>query len=111
MRAAVGDERFNEMFSSLTQQPERGLLTLNKNRATSSTKGFMIDTAEKAASQQGPEEVGRRTVAKGEWYYFYNHPKYLLKHPGGSFQGENCVCMDATPGAQKYSGFGVGILT
>jgi hypothetical protein len=111
MRAAVGDERFNEMFSSLEQKPERGLLQVNKNPGRSSTAGFMTATDEKVKSQSAPEQVGRRSVIKGEWYYFYNHPKYLLKHPGGSFQGENSICMDDTQGAQKYSGFGVGILT
>jgi hypothetical protein len=111
MRKAVGNERFNEMFSSLKQGPERGLLQVNKNPFQSSTAKFMTSTDEKVQSQKGPEKVGHRSVRKGEWYYFYNHPKYLLKHPGGSFQGENSVCMDDTPGEQKYSGFGVGILT
>lgn len=109
MRAAVGDKRFDEMFSSRTEQPEHELLRIHKNHKLSSAGQFMTGTAEKLVT--GPEQVGHRTVTKGEWYYFYNHPKYLLKHPGGSFQGENCICMDDTAGQQKYSGFGVASVT
>ncbi len=112
LRAAVGDERFNEMFSWWpNQEPERGKLRINQYASKSSTKDVMGSTSEAVLTLFGPEEVGKRSVKKGEWYYFYNHPKYLLKHPGGAFQGENSICMDDTQGAQKYSGFGVGVLT
>ena len=44
------------------------------------------------------------TLIPGQWYYFYNHPKYLLKHPGGAWQGENSIYMgrdkDGKPGRQ-----------
>ena len=38
----------------------------------------------------------------GDWGYFHNHPKYLIKHPTGFWQGENAVYM----GGGKWSGFG-----
>ena len=39
--------------------------------------------------------------------YFYNHPKYLLKHPGGAWQGENAVFMDDNDaGRQLFTGLG-----
>ena len=28
---------------------------------------------------------GARDIEIGDWVYFYNHSKYLLKHPGGAF--------------------------
>lgn len=108
IRAAVGDERFDELFSDQSGKLAlRGRLTITQFKTTSSLNGF-IDTADASSPQ---ERVGYRSVKKGGWYYFFNHPKYLLKHPDGVFQGENSVCMNATPGAQTYSGFGVGIKT
>jgi hypothetical protein len=39
--------------------------------------------------------------------YFYNHPKYLLKHPGGAWQGENAVYTgDDDAGRQLFTGLG-----
>jgi hypothetical protein len=113
LRAAVGDARFNRMFSWWPDQPpERELLKLNQSARGSSTGGFMTGTGEGLNTVFNVvEEVGKRSVKKGEWYYFYNHPMYLLKHPGGAFQGENAICMDDTSGAQKWSGFGVPTVT
>src|SRR5439155_7438188 len=42
----------------------------------------------------------------GQWYYFYNHPKYLLKHPGGAWQGENSLYMGKKGGERMWSGLG-----
>lgn len=111
IRRAVGDDRFNLMFSKWPgQEPERGLLRINWSWG--SAANFQSPTAESFWSGWlGPEAPGHRSVKKGERYYFYNHPKYLLKHPGGAFQGENSICMDDTQGQQTYSGFGVGIKT
>jgi hypothetical protein len=82
-------------------------LTITQFHNTSSLNGFV----NVAAASSTQEQVGYRSVKKGGWYYFFNHPRYLLKHPDGAFQGENSVCMSATPGAQTYSGFGVGVKT
>lgn len=49
---------------------------------------------------------GSRSVKKGNWYYFRNHPDYTKKHPGGWLAGENTLCIDDVPGQQKFSGFG-----
>jgi len=114
MRAAVGDKRFDELFSSRPGKPaEKGLLYLGPADSSADTREssvdeYMVGTDESLVNV--PETPGHRTVKKGEWYYFRNHPKYVLKHPTGVFQGENAICMDATPGAQKYSGLGVGVL-
>jgi hypothetical protein len=46
----------------------------------------------------------------GEWYYFKNHPKYLTKHPGGAWQGENSVYMGEDPATHErlWAGLGAG---
>ena len=50
---------------------------------------------------------GHRNVKIGDWVYFFNHPKYLLKHPGGAWQGENAVYTgDDAIGNQLFSGLG-----
>ena len=51
-------------------------------------------------------EPGDRSVKKGNWYYFRNHPDYTKKHPNGWLAGENTLCVDATKGHQIFSGFG-----
>src|SRR3954447_21316993 len=112
LRAAVGDQRFNQMYGETPfTKPERELLHITQFMGTSSAGAFKTSTDEAFYNIFGTETPGNRTVKKGEWYYFCNHPQYLLKHPGGAFQGENSVCMDDTKGAQKWSGFGVGIKT
>jgi hypothetical protein len=112
LRAAVGDARFNQMYGETPfTKPERELLHITQFMGTSSAGAFKTTTDERFFNVFGTETPGNRSVKKGEWYYFCNHPKYLLKHPGGAFQGENSVCMDDTKGAQKWSGFGVGVKT
>lgn len=109
LRAAIGDDKFDAKFSEydlLTGDLDR-LLTVNQYTSRSSVGAYMGGTDEPLWSAFGLDTPNSRSVEKGEWYYFYNHPQYLLKHPGGAFQGENAICMDATPGSQKWAGFGV----
>jgi hypothetical protein len=121
MRAAIGDDKFDELFSSLSgKPPKKGLLQITStgNREAAELNPlneFMMETkAAQEVRSKGDAAAGtpgNRPVKKGEWYYFYNHPMYLLKHPAGAFQGENAICMDDTPGAQKWAGFGVSSVT
>lgn len=112
MRAAMGDDKFDALFSDWPNaDAKKGRLRINQSAYTSSSADYMGKTNEAILSLYGKDKVGSRSVNKGEWYYFYNHPKYLLKHPGGAFQGENAICMDATPGAQKWAGMGVSSVT
>jgi hypothetical protein len=111
LRAAIGDEKFDGLFSSMPRQTAtKGLLKISQSKRESSLAGFMGGTFE---TMLGTSKTpgSRGGVAKGEWYYFYNHPMYLLKHPGGAFQGENAICMDATLGHQLWAGFGVPPVT
>lgn len=65
-----------------------------------------------AAANDNAGTLGKRPAKKGEWYYFNNHPHYLLKHPGGSYQGENAFCMGTNQaGEQIWRGFGVDNVT
>ncbi len=62
-----------------------------------------------ATTQRGPldklltaELVKPENVKTGDWVYFHNHPKYLIKHPAGYWQGENAIYN----GDGTWSGFG-----
>ena len=81
LRATVGDRRFNQMFSTLGGQPERGLLNVDKDWTRASTAGFIQDVESDQIPLAQPEGIGNRPVKRGTWYSFCNHPKYLLKHP------------------------------
>jgi len=112
MRAAMGDDKFDLQFSTWPDAAAtRGLLTITQFVSTSSAAAFVGTTDEPLWASFGLDTPGNRSVIKGEWYYFYNHPKYLLKHPGGAFQGENAICMNDTRGAQTWAGFGVAAVT
>jgi hypothetical protein len=49
----------------------------------------------------------KNEVLPGDWVYFKNFADYLVKHPGGSWQGENAIYL----GGGKYRGFGVSAMT
>jgi peptidoglycan hydrolase-like protein with peptidoglycan-binding domain len=107
LRAAIGDDRFDAQFgSSAVPIPESKRL-----RIQTGTEGTPIEGMLKDAHGSGPGEygsIGSRPVEKGDWVYFYNHPKYLLKHPGGAWQGENAVFMGDDGGEQMWAGLGAG---
>lgn len=46
-------------------------------------------------------------MMNGEWCYFKNDAKYLTKHPGGGYQGENVIKVSD----DKYFGFPIGVNT
>jgi hypothetical protein len=52
--------------------------------------------------------IGHRPAKVGEWHYFTNHPMFLLKHPGGAYQGENAILREDTApsGDQLWEGLG-----
>lgn len=107
VRAAIGDARFDEHFGSTDKVvPED-----QRMRIKTGTDGTVVEGMNKAtdaASKNDGGTFGKRPVAAGDWCYFYNHPQYLLKHPGGAFQGENALFMGANEaGKQLWSGMGV----
>lgn len=51
---------------------------------------------------------GEEDLLPGDWVYFKNHPDYVFKHPRGSWQGENTVCVGRNAaGEMMYRGFGI----
>jgi hypothetical protein len=51
--------------------------------------------------------ANRNELLPGDWVYFRNFSDYLVKHPGGYWQGENAVYQ----GNGKFRGFGVPSLS
>jgi peptidoglycan hydrolase-like protein with peptidoglycan-binding domain len=78
MRAALGDEEFDRRHGSENGASHDLLLTIGQNRA-----GTPLETGMTVV------DVGKRDLRVGDWVAFVNHPMYLLKHPGGDWQGEN----------------------
>lgn len=109
---AVGSQKFDATFGAkggTKPEAQRMFIQMGLD-STNPLRTYMKDTdAAKSGSQ---ESAGKRPVKKGEWYYFHNHPHYLLKHPGGSYQGENAFCMGTnSKGEQIWRGFGVPEVT
>lgn len=107
MRAALGDERFDEMYGSSDQKkkPKKHYLAITTEVSQTPLANNMKDT--ESAKKHYLGTPGHRPAKKGEWHYMYNHPQYLLKHPGGAWQGENMICMgEDADGNQLWSGFG-----
>jgi peptidoglycan hydrolase-like protein with peptidoglycan-binding domain len=110
LRAAIGDEAFDERFGSATKPvPESARLRVRAGVADTPIAG-KLKSAEAATGDPGV--IGKRPLKVGDWVYFYNHPKYLLKHPGGAWQGENAVYTgDNDAGEQLFSGMGADLKT
>lgn len=106
MRAAMGDDKFDEHFGQKGKKmsPDRAL------RISTDVSSTPLGRAIKRSDAAVKGEIGtignRPNVKPGEWYYFYNHPKYLIKHPGGAWQGENALYVGERDGHQTWSGFG-----
>lgn len=111
LRAAVGDATFDKHFGSTSVLvPTDQRLRVKSGVKDTPVEKFMTRTAASVAGDEGT--FGNRPANPGEWYYFYNHPKYLLKHPGGAFQGENAVYMGKNDrGEQIWSGLGISNVT
>jgi hypothetical protein len=103
LRAAIGNEAFDRELGStdrMTPVARRLSISPNNPRLRDFTK------ATEAASKKEEGTAGDRPARPGDWYYFMNHPKYLLKHPGGAWQGENSIYVGREGGVQKWAGMG-----
>jgi hypothetical protein len=111
IRAVISDARFDELYGSQdVKMPKSQRLEMGVKGATPLNQlGQSIDLS---ARGQGIGTIGKRPAKVGEWYYFRNHPMYLLKHPAGIFQGENAFLLEDPPtGSQIWGGFGLPRVT
>jgi Domain of unknown function (DUF4157)/Protein-glutamine gamma-glutamyltransferase len=104
IRAAVGDKKFDEHFGGSDGPGSEGPLVVRAGWGGSSIEKYVKKTD--AATKNDPGTPGHRPAKVGDRYYFYNHPKYLLKHPGGAWQGENSIYEGEEGGVQYWSGLG-----
>jgi peptidoglycan hydrolase-like protein with peptidoglycan-binding domain len=103
IRAALGDTEFDKRWGvEGVPMAEAQRLRVKQGFAGTPLEGRMHDV-----NADDPGTFGHRNVKVGDWVYFYNHPKYLLKHPGGAWQGENAVYTgDDAAGNQLFTGLG-----
>lgn len=106
-RAAAGDQKFDEQFGSASKElPDEARMRIKKT-GTSGTPIGAFMTPTEAAKSGDIGTFGNRPAEIGEWYYFSNHPMYLLKHPGNDWQGENAVYAGRNDaGEQTWTGLG-----
>lgn len=92
----IGKDKFNIIFRADGEDP---LLFGGKKNP--------IDHFLKAADIT-PQTKDKRPVEVGSWIAFENIGQYIPKHNLlGDFQALNAICIDATPGQQKFVGLGV----
>ena len=119
LRAAIGDKKFDKLFGSADPNVDKAVPAQNRMHIKAGIDGtpvanYMKQTAVAEEAEQKGGQFGSVPDAKldqdlipGQWYYFYNHPKYLLKHPGGAWQGENSVYMGKNEAGERlWSGLG-----
>jgi hypothetical protein len=106
VRAVVGDVVFDRCFGNPDGPAKIRQLKISQRLSETPLYELLrfTDGARGADKQRG--EMGKRPVKAGEWYYFFNHPDYVEKHPGGAWRGENALCLGEHDGKQMWSGFG-----
>ncbi|HTM23522.1 MAG TPA: DUF4157 domain-containing protein, partial [Kofleriaceae bacterium] len=113
LRAAIGDDKFDDRYGKAggdKPTPPQNRLRIKPGTSGTPVGGLMAET--EAAEHGDSGSMGARPAQRGEWYYFYNHPQYLLKHPGGAWQGENALYMGTdAEGKQLWAGMGASNVT
>jgi peptidoglycan hydrolase-like protein with peptidoglycan-binding domain len=111
LRAAIGDDAFDARYGS----PEESLPDASRLRIYTGAAKTPLEQRlyfESVKKGYKPGTWGDRNIKVGDRVYFFNHPMYLLKHPGGAWQGENAVYEGRNAeGKQTYSGLGAGGMT
>jgi len=117
LRRAIGDHKFDQKFGSENKAEDKAIpeeRRLKVAQGGTPIGEFTKSTELAEAAGARDPEVGKtndkeldKLLKPGEWYYFYNHPKYLLKHPGGAWQGENSLYMGKNEAGERlWSGLG-----
>lgn len=106
----VGAKKFDDAFGATDKPVQSRMLIEGRISSNNPLRTYLQQTDAARTGNAGTEN--ERPAKEGEWYYVYNHPKYLLKHPGGAYQGENCFYMGRGPDKkQRWRGFGVDNVT
>ncbi|MDB4959527.1 MAG: hypothetical protein JWO36_7096 [Myxococcales bacterium] len=119
LRASIGDKKFDKMFGSADAKEDAAIPADHRMHVRAGIQGTPVanymkatTVAQEAAAKGGefgtvePAQLDKDLIP-GQWYYFYNHPKYLLKHPGGAWQGENALYMGKNEAGERlWSGLG-----
>lgn len=122
VRRAVGDHKFDKMFGSKDANEDRAVAADDRlkigidgtpmNQLTKATDLARIGYGRDQQVGKVTEDEKDKLLKPGEWYYFYNHPKYLLKHPGGAWQGENSLYMGKNAAGERlWAGLGASNMT
>jgi hypothetical protein len=108
IRGAIGDAKFDSLYGSADKEiPEDRRLRIGRQTRVPDISHGGLLTPTDAAGSGASGAPGNRPAKIGEWYYFKNHPMYLKKHPGGSWQGENAVYVGlGDKGEQLWIGLG-----
>ena len=119
LRAAIGDNKFDKLFGSADPAEDKKIPEYQRMHVKAGIYGTPVanymhatklaEEAEAKGGQFGEVEPAQldADLKPGQWYYFYNHPKYLLKHPGGAWQGENALYMGKNAAGERlWSGLG-----
>ena len=112
LRAAIGDTRLDSMFGSAdaavdAKIPSHRRMHIRQGFAGTPVTTYMEATkvANKAASGEKVTDADLEAdLVLGQRYYFSNHPMYLLKHPGGAWQGENALYMGKNAAGERLWG-------
>ncbi len=119
LRGSIGDQKFDSMFGSTDVEVPAEQLLRVKPGTEGTPVGQFMKTPDLTKLKMEKDQKGEKlsdeefdsAIHPGEWYYFYNHPKYLLKHPGGAWQGENSIYMGKKDGVRSWSGLGASNVT
>jgi hypothetical protein len=103
-RAALGDAAFDAAFGG--EQPQVGPLEIAPPLNGHTAHLERLLTRSKAREGADAGGAGHRPARLGEWYYFFNHPRYHFKHPAGAWQGENAIFIGEREGVQLWAGLG-----
>lgn len=116
VRAAIGDDKFDEQYGSTDDEKDQIVRKAGRQLVIAASAQATVDPmivhtdftnthGKKTAGDL--QEKDYAALKPGEWYYFKNHPKYLNKHPGGAWQGENAIYMGTNErGDRLWAGLG-----
>jgi hypothetical protein len=90
--SVLGKEKFNALFAADSPTPLRIDAVNMKNPIYRLFQNTKIDG---------------KPIEKGTQYHFTNSRLYIMKHPTGEARGINVLCVDDTPGKEKFIGLGL----